>query len=85
MSSVLAVKMHFLLQYCLVCHAFQAAFEVVERFEESCKDIRSSETDFANYLCEDVKKFKLEEVLNIFKQFCDNINTAKKARLLKFI
>jgi len=56
----------------------EAAFEVVKRFEESCKDIRSSETDFANYLCEDVKKFKLEEVLNIFKQFCDNINTAKK-------
>ena len=54
----------------------------MDSFEESCKDIRSSETDFANYLCEDVKKFKLEEVFNIFKQFCDNINTAKKVRLM---
>ena len=52
----------------------------VEAFEENLKEIRKLETKFANYLCEDVKKFKLEEVFLVFKQFCDNINTAKKVR-----
>ncbi|XP_065059363.1 inverted formin-2-like [Rhopilema esculentum] len=56
----------------------EEALKDVEAFEESLKEIRKLETKFANYLCEDVKRFKLEEVFLVFKQFCDNINTAKK-------
>ena len=54
------------------------ALNDVEEFEESLQEIRKLEKDFANYLCEDANRFKIEEVFSIFKQFCDNINTARK-------
>jgi len=45
--------------------------------EKDINEIRTLTNECAEYFCEDPAKFKLDEYLNVFKQFCENI---KKAR-----
>ena len=52
--------------------------------EDSITEIHLLSDRFAEYVCETPKSFNLEEHLNIFKRFCDNLKKAKEVRFLPF-
>ena len=58
----------------------QEALTEVEVLEEGIKEINNLIHKMAVYFCEDEKKIKLQEVLGLFKTFCDQLTTAKKVR-----
>lgn len=50
----------------------------VEGLEAGIEGINELTKKVAEYFCEDEKKLKLQEILNLFKTFCDQLNKAKK-------
>ena len=56
----------------------QIAKEDCEDFDKKIKDIRDLTAEFAEYFCEEPKKFVVEDYLKCFKQFCDSLKKAEE-------
>ena len=50
----------------------------VEAVEQKLKRLSQLKQDLAEYFCEDESKFKLEDLLLIFKTFCNHLDKAKE-------
>lgn len=73
--------MHYMyvsLTYCF----YQDAFKEIENVEQKLKQLSQLTQDLAEYFCEDESKFKLEELLVIFKTFCNHLDKAKEVCFL---
>lgn len=56
------------------------ALKEIEVLEEGMEKINVLIKKLAAYFCEDEKKLKLQEVLTLFKTFCEQLTTAKKVQ-----
>jgi hypothetical protein len=56
----------------------QGALKEVENVEQKLKQLSQLKQDLADYFCEDESKFKLEDLLQIFKTFCNHLDKAKE-------
>ena len=56
----------------------QDALKEVENVEQKLKQLNQLRQDLAEYFCEDESKFKLEDLLEIFKTFCNHLHKAKE-------
>ncbi|XP_028397616.1 inverted formin-2-like [Dendronephthya gigantea] len=59
------------------------AMKEVEAVEQKLKRLSKLKQDLAEYFCEDESKFKLEDLLVIFKTFCDHLDKAKEENELR--
>lgn len=57
---------------------FQGALEKTKKLVEGITDIHNLTKQLALYFCEDEGKLKLQELLSLFKTFCDQLVKAKK-------
>lgn len=62
----------------------QDALKEIKILEEGVQEINMLIKKMAAYFCEDEQKIKLQEVLNLFKTFCDQLTTAKKVLPIVF-
>ena len=56
---------------------FQKAVEETVELKEDLKDMESLRLELADFFCEDVKTFKLEECFKILQTFCERFTKAK--------
>lgn len=54
----------------------QEATSEIEELQEDLKDIESLRCELADFFCEDVKTFKLEEAFRTMQTFCDRLRKA---------
>lgn len=57
---------------------FQGALEKTKKLEDGITEIHNLTKQLALYFCEDEGKLKLQELLSLFKTFCDQLVKAKK-------
>ena len=48
----------------------------MEEIQAQIKSVHKLTGELTRYLCEDESKIKLDDILNIFKTFCFNLNQA---------
>ena len=60
----------------------QSAFREVTEVEGKFAKLTKLKEELAVYFCEDETKFKLEEILGIFKTFCGNMAKAREVCLI---
>ena len=58
--------------------SIQDALKEVENVEQKLKQLSQLKQDLVEYFCEDENKFKLEDLLGIFKTFCNHLDKAKE-------
>ena len=75
----------FLLYFiCVLCiFFFQAAKKKAQELDSGLAEINDLTKQLAQYFCEDEGKLKLQELLSLFKTFCDQLITAKKVKRKK--
>lgn len=56
----------------------QGALEKTKKLDEGIAEIHNLTKQLALYFCEDEGKLKLQELLSLFKTFCDQLVKAKK-------
>ncbi len=62
----------------LLLFSLQDALKEVENVDQKLKQLSQLKQDLAEYFCEDESKFKLEDLLGIFKTFCNHLDKAKE-------
>jgi hypothetical protein len=55
---------------------FQECSNEMEEIQGQIKSVHKLTEELTHYLCEDESKIKLDDILNIFKTFCVNLNQA---------
>ena len=55
----------------------QESLDKVKELEAGVQEIHALTKDLALYFCEDESQIKLQDVLNLFKTFCEQLEKAK--------
>ncbi len=64
-----------------MCTCLQDAEKEVEKLKEGLQEIDALSKKMAVHFCEEETKFKLEECLDVFKQFCDKVKQCQQVGL----
>lgn len=62
--------------------AFQKAVDETSELKEDLKDMESLRLELADFFCEDLKSFKLEECFKILQTFCERFSKAKLVSII---
>ena len=67
--------------YCS-CIFFQKTQSEIQILQNELQDVEQLGAQMAQRFCEDKTKFKIEECLDIYKTFCENIHKCQKVSVL---